>query len=56
MSKCESNIDELIVPELARELLGRFRQGSLISGIGAAMLLRMFPSWRQPLRTLRFAG
>lgn len=55
MSKCESNVNELIVPELAgipgtvSSRLSDFRDC-------AAMLLWMFPSWRQPLRTLRFAG
>lgn len=43
MSKCESNVNELIVSDLVG-IPERSRQGSLISGIGAVMLLRMFPN------------
>ncbi len=41
MSKCESNVDELIVPD-SWEFLERFRQGSQNIGTGAVMSKQMF--------------
>lgn len=41
MSKCESNVNELIVPGLVG-ILERFRQGSQNIGTGAVMSKQMF--------------
>ena len=43
MSKCESNVNELIVSDLVG-IPGTVSSGLADSGIGAVMLLRMFPN------------
>ena len=48
MSKCESNVNELIVPGLAG-IPGTVSSRLSISGVGAAMLLRMFRVRDMPL-------